>query len=116
MSTFPVRKDYLYLTGRNQEVSIIHLRTLCFIAVVTGLSSNTEANHADVKGPGFGVWPACLWPNSVSDYLRKCTHSLHYHVKKPLFCILYCTGFQKQSQEALYKSQLQNPVFCELFM
>lgn len=61
------RKKDSFQTGKSR----IHIHVLCFNAVVAGLS-NTETNpNPDVKGPGFGVWPTCLWPNTVSDYLRK---------------------------------------------
>lgn len=57
------------------------------ITAVSGLSKVAES---PVKGPGLGVWPTCLWPNSLADYaslLRKCTEN----VNKPY--IHKCNGF-----------------------
>ncbi len=58
----------------------------CFNAVVAGLSKADAKPDPDVKGPGFGMWPTCLWPNSVSDYsslLRKYNTIMTIHTYVP---------------------------------
>ncbi|XP_064394361.1 Friend leukemia integration 1 transcription factor-like [Halichondria panicea] len=71
------------------DILYSHLNLLRAKSAVAGLSKADAKPDPDVKVPGFGMWPTCLWPNSVSDYSS-------------------LLRFQKQSQEAMYKSQLQN--------